>query len=752
MNGQKLTYLVLMLGLMAGTAGAATLHVSEPMQVTSDAYYERGQAITYDGSNYWMFYGRSASETGSYSGSGNPDVSDYVIYYKKATSVVDLADAAATAVAVSGSHVSDSYLGEMGAAVFDSKVWVFATIYDGASHTDLYGYYTVDDGTTWTQVGPIVADMSSGQGHHDAIVFNGDLWIVEGSGNFTTLHSSTPENPASFSTPLAVGSLTGGLCHFFVDDDGSPDPSLYLALGSSGSYYIYLYNDVQTQWDLVDQKSISGYYDPTLFKVDDSYAFYCAPYAGGRQWIVGWTAAALNGDFFDGSEHAVIDGRYGDNVWVDMWPIGYTDEEGDTYLFYTSERNPEDPTADEIAGNIWVVAVEWDLGDDHFTFIQEAIDAATVEDEILIADGRYCESNITVDKSLTVRGQSRAGVVIAPHAEDVGLGTSSFDGSYQHGFMVTAHDVTLRDMTIDGTANNISAGGHLPDQNNYRIGILNYADGDEGYDGLTVDNVVLQHIRRRGISIWPTHTANHVVSNCLIADVDVHQAISCSGAPAVITGNTISQTGMGISLTPNLPPDSGVQLTVTDNVLFDIAGSFSEHYGHSYPSVGIYYRNPNHDQTLLCMGNELTIGDGDEDEGRPGVTGMYLYNCDASSVIQNNSIDATGGTANWGIYLGGCAGATVDANTFALNERDSGRSGSECHLAQCIHIDRQRQHRDQRGLCPGAGQSRGPVLDGRGSAKHRQSHPEQRNRWVCERRPFPFRWSELLDGGGDARG
>jgi len=79
----------------ATSAFAATLEVSQPTQVTSDTYYERGQSIVYDGTDYWLFYGRSATVTGPYS-SQNPDVNDYAVYYKKASTVPGLVSATAT--------------------------------------------------------------------------------------------------------------------------------------------------------------------------------------------------------------------------------------------------------------------------------------------------------------------------------------------------------------------------------------------------------------------------------------------------------------------------------------------------------------------------------------------------------------------------------------------------------------------------------------------------------------------------------
>jgi len=67
---------------LAGVLMAATIDVSQPVQVTADSYYERGQSVVYDGTSYWLFYGGSASVTGNYD-TTNPDTHDYIVYYKK---------------------------------------------------------------------------------------------------------------------------------------------------------------------------------------------------------------------------------------------------------------------------------------------------------------------------------------------------------------------------------------------------------------------------------------------------------------------------------------------------------------------------------------------------------------------------------------------------------------------------------------------------------------------------------------------
>ena len=396
-----MTTCLVVVALTLGAAAQSTIEVSQPVQVTSNSYYERGESICFDGTNYWLFYGRSASVTGWYQ-NGNPDVNDYEVHYKMASSVMNLPGAGAAKISGVGVTMNaNGYLGETGAACLDGKVWAFATVDVGAT-CDLYGWYTTDSGTTWNEVGPIMSGLSDGQAHHDEIAFGGKIWVVEGSGNFTTQYSASPETNTWTAGPSVAG-LTGGLVHFFVD--GS---ELYLAIFSAGSNYIYQYvPGPPEQWVQVDSVATSGW-DPTLYKIGSDYVFAQAPYTGeggGRQYIVAWTAETLDGSFFDGGSVMVTEGRYGTNTWIEMWPIGFTDNSGTTYLFYSSER---DQLTQEGTGNIWYVEVDWDPANAHYTYIKEAVDNASSGDTVAVAAGTYTEEvTLTPGNDLTLTGAGR---------------------------------------------------------------------------------------------------------------------------------------------------------------------------------------------------------------------------------------------------------------------------------------------------------------------------------------------------------
>lgn len=546
--------LAAMLVLAAGELWAANLEVSQPKQVTNNSNYERGQSIIYDGANYWLFYGRSASVTENY-GSGNPDVNDYVVYYKKETSIAGLTTSASAAPISGVARNVNGYLGETGAAYFGGEVWAFATIDIGAT-CDLYGWWTSDGGGTWNEVGPIVTGLSDGQAHHDEIAFNGELWVIEGSGDFNTIHSATPKT-GGWSVPLNVdAALTGGLVHFFVD--GS---DLYLAINASGMNYIYKYNSVTVAWDKVDENAPPNKYDPTLFKVGSNYVFAQAPWDGTKQYILSWSGATLDNTFFNTTSKMVTEGAYGSNPWVDMWPIGFTDQGGTSYLFFTSERNPNDPSS-EITGNIWYLKVDWDVSRDHHTYIQEAIDAANASDQINVAAGMYTEQ-VLIDKSLTLAGAGAATTTIQapdPLAGDKAIVTIT-------GASV---DVELSGFTVTGpgpgTSNSIFAGIYVKGGANGNIhdnDILDIRDnpicgsqdphgiwvgsGAKGTTGTaTIKNNIITDYQKGGIAVEGSGSTATIENNIITGAGPISTPaqdgirVAFNAGPVSIKGNTLS--------------------------------------------------------------------------------------------------------------------------------------------------------------------------------------------------------------------
>jgi parallel beta-helix repeat protein len=239
--------------------------------------------------------------------------------------------------------------------------------------------------------------------------------------------------------------------------------------------------------------------------VGSSYVLAQAPWSnegGGRQHIIAWSGSSLS-NVLDGSHVMVSAAKYGTNTWVDMWPIGFTDNDGKSYLFFTSER--KDP-GEEGTGNIWYLPVTWDVTNDHYTYTQNAIDAAT-STTINVAAGTYNE-NILVNKAVSLVGADRAVTIIDGNnagntvtitASDVSLSGFTVSGGYSGGGNIwhpyggvvvdgnggasALTNVTLNDNIIDGNSGNgvyVSAAGHGGPADN--IAITNCTISNNGSD------------------------------------------------------------------------------------------------------------------------------------------------------------------------------------------------------------------------------------------------------------------------------
>jgi len=349
--------------LLGASVTAAIIEVSQPVQVTDSEYYERGQSIVFDGTYYWLFYGRSNSVTWPYGAAANhggidPDTHDYVVYYKRATTVEGLAGA--TANTFTADHNANLYLGETDAVYYDGKVWVFASSDVGDTCT-LYAWYSSDGGMTWTEM-EVQTGLPDGAAHFAATVFDGELWVAYQKGNAWT--SKCYDGMDWSNENLITNNY--GTAKFFVDGT-----DLYFVRADSGDQDIHHWTG--TAWEQVDSDDETGPYDPTLFVVGSYYVCAYAPWVAPVQSIKAKVGNSLDTLLSAGTEVTVTAGKYGNNPWVDMWPTGFVDESGDVYLFYTSERNPDDPF-NEGTGNIWYLKWDWNPTHDHYTYIQNAID------------------------------------------------------------------------------------------------------------------------------------------------------------------------------------------------------------------------------------------------------------------------------------------------------------------------------------------------------------------------------------------
>ncbi len=508
----------------------SAIEVSQPVQVTYNTHYERGESIVYDGSNYWLFYGRSDSITGNYN-NANPDINDYRVYYKKANSISGLKNA--TPVLLSASGNSNSYLGETGSCIFNSEVWVFATIDDGAN-ANLYGWWY--SGGAWNEVPDIVTGLSTGSAHHDEIAFNNEIFVVvRRSDDFYTTHSPTPKT-GGWSNEVAVGS-GGGLAHFFRDGN-----NLYLAVLKSSSpveNQIFKYNPQTDSWSLIASTPSQGR-GPTLFKVNNDYVFVQAPsdnVGGGRQYLISWTSKEINNSFFSNGAKMLSAARYEENAWTEFWPIGFTDASGRSYLFFTSERNP-DNLSHEITGNIWYLEMNFNLSDNHYCTIQTALDSAVPGDVVTALPGLYREGLAIIKNGVTLQGTNKDNVII--------------DGkSHPYAVSVTADSVTLKNLTFSDAEAYIVKVSHCSNFNLENVlikGQGRFITTDYGgFSGLDFNNVnnanaynfEIKDCSKNGIAITSS-------SNIILNSFNVHdngQSQGWAGLAIYTVGGTPELSG-----------------------------------------------------------------------------------------------------------------------------------------------------------------------------------------------------------------
>ncbi|MCK4548113.1 MAG: right-handed parallel beta-helix repeat-containing protein [Candidatus Eisenbacteria sp.] len=395
---------VVLLGV--APALAADIDVSQPVQVTNSTYYERGNSILEDSyGNFWLFWGQSYDYTGNYAGPGNPDNHHYEIFYKTAGSIAALAGAAVQPVGSMPTTADRIYQGQTSCVEYGGDVWVFA-VDRGDGGGQVKAWTIPVTGGTWSVADVLPDAVDPFEGTH--------LWA--------TVHDSKILLVVNRGGDLDVCSYNGvswsGL-HEAVDHEGMPrlyvdGGNLYLYWCSWGSpaYHILQYSAPSTWTEIA---AIAGTpdddCDPMLTKVGSDYVFIFAPWNGTVQFLKYWTASSLAG--FHGLDQTTAKimtaGSYGTTYWVDMWPATITDG-SDVYMFYGSEASGTTSGT----GNIQMLALDWTVGNDHYCYIQNAVNAASSGDAISIASGTYPEGLVTITTSLSLIGDTGSRPVITP--------------------------------------------------------------------------------------------------------------------------------------------------------------------------------------------------------------------------------------------------------------------------------------------------------------------------------------------------
>jgi hypothetical protein len=128
-----------------------------------------------------------------------------------------------------------------------------------------------------------------------------------------------------------------------------------------------------------------------------------------------------------------------------------------------------------------------------YSTIASAVAAAAPGDSVTVCAGTYAETDISVDKPLTIAGTG--GPKVVPPSEDENL-DSSFGGVANNAFLVRSDDVTIRTLTIDGRGNPALTAG----KNNFRTGAV--TDNALGqFDNTTFDRLKVFNIYRRSLQV-----------------------------------------------------------------------------------------------------------------------------------------------------------------------------------------------------------------------------------------------------------
>jgi len=279
--------------------------------------------------------------------------------------------------------------------------------------------------------------------------------------------------------------------------------------------------------------------------------------------------------------------------------------------------------------------------------IQSALDVATAGDTVQVAAGVYAEELAisTAGISLIGAGQDATTIVPSRNYASNNRGISIFDAS----------NLLFKDLTVDGGGNDSLAAGE------------NFHDGiwwNGGGDNVTIENVTVRNIDRRGISVYPETVVDTLISGVTVENVSGAATGAYNGQGILMHGaGTIENTRVhaakygigGNNAAPAMAPVIVRNSSVSGLTGID-AGMFN---------IGINFWIKN-DGKVTITGN--SIAGSAERNG-----GVYLVDPGADSTISDNTI-ALGGTRGLGIELiwASSNGIDITDNTITMADKSTG--------------------------------------------------------------------------------
>jgi len=161
-----------------------------------------------------------------------------------------------------------------------------------------------------------------------------------------------------------------------------------------------------------------------------------------------------------------------------------------------------------------------------YRYIAEAVRCAQAGDTVLIEDNtlsvlHYEESNITVDKAITIQGQSQGGVIVFPN------------DATKSAFVIASNGVVIKDLTIDGDPLATGTAKALS-------GIITSGSGTNQYSGLQINNVLLQNTAQTAINVAVSGIGNKILGNTINTVAKVGAIVADSAWAILAKGATNS--------------------------------------------------------------------------------------------------------------------------------------------------------------------------------------------------------------------